>query len=303
MCAKILVIGSSNTDMVIKSECLPLPGETVIGGKFEIFAGGKGANQAVAAARAGGDVTMVTAVGDDTFGSQTITNLKKEQINTSLIKIVKGSPSGVALIMVDKMGENLISVTPGANHCLNPEDIKKINFENYLYVVLQMEVPLKTVLYAIQKSKERGCQVILNPAPALKLPDDIFPNIDVLIPNRTELQIMVGENIKSQKSIIESSKLLLKKGVKNIVVTLGSQGVIYINEKGVNKIDAIKVNAIDTVGAGDCFVGCLATALSKGREMLDAIRFACAAAAISVQKPGAQNSLPYLREINQFAEG
>ncbi len=302
MGAKILVIGSSNTDMVITSNRLPAPGETVIGERFEIFSGGKGANQAVAAARAGGDVTFAGAVGDDTFGAQTIENLRAEGIDVSHLKIVKGVSSGVALIMVDSSGENAISIAPSANHMLTPEDVANIDFTPFSYVVMQLEIPLATVQCAAEKAKSAGASVILNPTPAAPMPEALLAATDILIPNKRELGVLAGKPIESLESAVDSARTLLRKESQCILVTLGAEGAVYINAHHFRKISSLKVRAIDTVGAGDCFIGCLTAALGKGKNHIEAIKFATAAATLSIQKRGAQNSLPHLNEIEKLIE-
>lgn len=283
--------------MVVKSQKLPDKGETVIGGVFEIYAGGKGANQAVAAARSGADVTFVAAVGDDRFGETTISNFKKENINTSFVKTVSNTASGVALIMVDESGENIISVAPGANHKLSVEDINEIGFSEYKIAVFQLEIPLKTVEQGLRRAGETGCMVILNPAPAAGLEKDVFDFVDYLIPNRNELKLLAGNE---NEDLGSNARKLLDLGVKNIIVTLGSEGAMLINAKETVNIPAFKVEPVDTVGAGDCFVGNFAVAMAEGKPEQEAIEYTSAAAALSVQKHGAQPSMPTRAQINDF---
>jgi len=295
----ILVIGSTNTDLVIRSKRLPTSGETVTGGEFYIAAGGKGANQAVAAARAGADVSFIGCVGDDDFGKQTFSNLKKEGIDTNLIKIEQGSASGVAFILVDYNGSNLISVAPGANFKLFPEDIKnkQAEIKKSAFLLLQLEIPLNTVKTSIEMASEMGTQILLNPAPAQSIAENILAKVDYLTPNEHELSILVNRPIKSANDQIEAAKHLVKVGVKHIFITKGEQGVVLINQDGMKSYPAKKTTAVDTVGAGDCFSGCLASALSEGKDLNEAVNFAQSAAAIAVTRKGAQPSLPYRDEI------
>jgi ribokinase len=296
---KVIVIGSSNTDMVIKSQNLPEKGETVMGGVFEIFAGGKGANQAVAIARSGADVTFVSVVGDDDFGKVTIRNLKAENIDTKFVKTVSGTASGVALIMVDEDGENIISVAPGANYKLSIDDINEIDFSDYCSAVFQLEIPMRTVEQGIRSAGMAGCKVILNPAPAAELENDVFEYVDYLIPNRNELALLAGNDNADFEG---SARSLIELGVKNVIVTLGSEGALYINADETINVSAFKVEPVDTVGAGDCFVGNFTAALAEGQVELEAIKYASAAAALSVQKHGAQTSMPTKEMIMAFQE-
>ena len=210
MSEAILVIGSSNTDMVIQSDRIPSVGETVVGGEFKVFSGGKGANQAVAAARAGGKVTFLGAVGKDSFGREALKGLSKEGIDISMVKKVHGVASGVALIMVDRSGENLITVAPGANAYLEPDDLDRVDFSHYGFVVLQLEIPLKTVVAAIERASSTGCIVILNPAPAVQLPEKVLRLVDFLVPNRRELEILALQSVKSNLDIQIASDRLVK---------------------------------------------------------------------------------------------
>lgn len=296
---KIVVIGSSNTDMVIKTTKIPVPGETIIGGEFLMNAGGKGANQAVGAARLGGDVIFICKVGNDIFGSQAIEGFKKENINTEFVSVDNESPSGVALINVDANGENSITVASGANRKLSKADIDKsescFNAGNILLV--QLETPIKTVEYVIHKSKKAGMTTILNPAPATQLSDNVFQFLDFITPNETEAEILTGVKVFDEGSAKEASKILKKKGVRNVIITLGSKGAFVNSDGFVGIITTQKVDAVDTTAAGDCFNGALAVAISEGKNIQDATSFACKAASISVTRMGAQASMPYKKEI------
>lgn len=296
---KIVVIGSSNTDMVASVSEFPQPGETIIGDEFMMNAGGKGANQAVAAARSGGDVTFITKVGKDQTGEQSVLNLKKEGINTSKITVDANKPSGVALILVNKQGENIIVVAPGSNMALNETDID--NSENVLQeaevILLQLEVPLETVIYAAKKGKELGKKVILNPAPATKLPDDLYPYLYMITPNETETEILTGIKVIDEKTAAKAAEALQKKGVDKVIITLGALGA-YIHSDDIKKIiPAPKVTAVDTTAAGDCFNGALSVGIADEKPLEETVLFANKAAALSVTKMGAQQSLPYKDDI------
>lgn len=297
----ILVIGSSNTDMVIKAEKFPLPGETILGGKFFMFPGGKGANQAVAAARLGGLVTFITKIGNDIFGKQALQQFKKEGINTSFILSDAENPSGVALITVDSKGENSIVVAQGANGTLSPDDIHKAEdeFKKIEILLLQLEIPIQTVLRASAYAAKLGKKVILNPAPALPLPEELFKSLYIITPNKSETEALSGVEIKDTKSIHNAAKIIRAKGVANVIVTLGANGAFILNDDGDRLIPSPKVEAIDTTAAGDIFNGALAVALAEGNSIDEAVAFANHAAAISVTKMGAQASAPYRNEMNK----
>jgi ribokinase len=296
---KILVIGSSNTDMVIKTDKLPGPGETVLGGTFFMNPGGKGANQAVAAARLGGKVTFVTKIGNDLFGSQTITVLKKEGIDTKNIVRDEESPSGVALITVNSLGENIIVVAPGSNGKLLPEDIPGTHFSpgKYEIMLLQLEIPIMTVEYAALTAAENGIKVILNPAPAQKLHDYLLRHIWLITPDETETEIITGIKVTNEFSAENASNFFRKKGVKNVIITLGGKGAYLKTDEFSGIVPGITVEAVDTTAAGDVFNGALAVALSEGKKLEEAVFFANRAAGLSVTRLGAQASAPYREEI------
>lgn len=296
---RIIVIGSSNTDMVIKTDKLPVPGETILGGTFLMNPGGKGANQAVAAARLGGKVTFITKRGNDLFGNQTVGLLMREGIDTQFIVKDLEFPSGVALITVDSEGENSIVVAPGSNSNLMPEDIPQMIFENgkFEILLLQLEIPLNTVEYSAVKASERGIKVILNPAPAVKLSDNLLQHIWLLTPNETETEIITGVRITDIPSAERATEVIQKRGVKNVIITLGETGAFVKSENYTGLIPGVKVNPIDTTAAGDIFNGALAVAISEGRNLNDAVTFANKAASISVTRMGAQASAPYRSEI------
>jgi ribokinase len=299
---KIVVVGSSNTDMIVKLPHLPKPGETVINGSFAMAAGGKGANQAVASARAGGDVTLLTKVGSDQFGRQALEGFRKEGINIDYVGIDSSSPSGVAVIFVDGRGENCIGVASGANGEFQQSDLSAaldlISSADVLLV--QLEIPLPTVEAAIRCAAQTGVRVILNPAPARKLNAEVLRHVSVLTPNQTEAEILSDVALVDDKSLVKGAKALHSMGVRTVVITLGERGA-FLAEGGIfEHIPAFKVEAIDTTAAGDVFNGALAVSMGEGRSMQEAIRFANAAAALSVRKLGAQPSAPRRTEILDF---
>ncbi|WP_337042445.1 ribokinase [Emticicia sp. 17c] len=297
--SKIIVIGSSNTDMVVKTTRFPNPGETILGGTFFMFAGGKGANQAVAAARMGGDITFITKTGNDIFGKQAIEGFKKENINTDFISTDAEKASGTALIIVNEAGENKIVVAAGSNDTLAEQDILKAEkqIKEAEVILLQLEIPVSSVMFAAQLGIQSESKVILNPAPAQKLPDELFANLYLITPNETEAELLTGVSIKEDASIKEAAQLLLDKGVRNVIITLGSRGAYFQNEYQSFFIEAPTVEAVDTTAAGDIFNGTLAVALGNKKDWKSAIELACKAASLSVTRMGAQASAPYLDEI------
>jgi ribokinase len=296
---KIIVIGSSNTDMVIKSDRLPLPGETILGGQFYMFPGGKGANQAVAAARLGGEVVFIARTGNDVFGKQAIEQFAREGINTSFIHSDARHPSGVALILVDAKGENVIAVAPGANAQLIETDIDRAAalISTAQVILLQLEIPTATVSYVIQKMRQQGKKVILNPAPAQVLPEEIFRDLYLITPNETEAEILTGVSVTDEATAAKAALALQEKGVKQVVITMGSKGAFVATGTTTQLISVPKVEPVDTTAAGDVFNGALAVALANGQGLEKAVDFACKAAAISVTRMGAQASAPYLHEM------
>jgi len=295
----IVVIGSSNTDMVIKCNHLPVPGETILGGNFFMNAGGKGANQAVAAARLNGDVTFIAKVGNDVFGAQAIELFNKEKINTEYIFIDDKNPSGVALITVDANGENCIAVAQGANGNLSAHDLKTLThvLEKAEIILVQLETPVATIEYAASIAVQKNIQFILNPAPACKLQDELLSKVSVITPNEKEAEMLTGIAIKDINDAKQAAKTLSAKGIKTVIITLGEDGALLYNNNQFNLIAANKVTAVDTTAAGDIFNGALAVALSEKKPFEEAVRFANIAAAISVTRLGAQASAPYRNEI------
>ncbi len=294
----IVVVGSANTDMVVRANKLPLPGETLLGGTFFMNAGGKGANQAVAAARLGGNVTLVTKVGNDIFGKQTAEDLAKENININYVFIDNETPSGTALIMVNEEGENCIVVAPGANGNLLPKDIENISAMSAAEIILvQLEIPLETIESVVRNAKARGQKVILNPAPARVLNDELLDGLFLITPNETEAALLTGIKVEDQITAAKAADALQTKGVQNVIITLGKQGAYLQNESLRLFVDAPVVEAVDTTAAGDTFTGAMAVALAEGAEWHSAVRFACRAASISVTRLGAQASVPYRKEV------
>jgi ribokinase len=285
--------------MVIKAEKFPLPGETILGGKFFMFPGGKGANQAVAASRLGGDTTFIAKVGNDIFGKQALQQFKKEGINSTYIVSDPENPSGVALITVDAKGENTIVVAQGSNAALTIDDVNKAEklFDDHEIILMQLEIPIQTVMHAALLATKRGKKVILNPAPAMPLPQQLLQALYIITPNKAETEALSGTEITEERSIVEAAKKIKEKGVENVVVTLGSQGAFIYNNDGGRFIKAPIVLAVDTTAAGDVFNGALAVGLSENLKLDEAVDFANRAAAISVTRMGAQASAPFRKEI------
>jgi len=297
--SKIVVIGSSNTDMVVKTHQFPAPGETILGGEFFMFSGGKGANQAVAAARTGGDTLFICKTGDDIFGRSAISVFQKEGINTKHISIDSTKASGVALITVDANGENEIVVAPGANDTLIELDIKAAEKEiiESEIILMQLEVPVKTVYFAAQLATYHRKKVILNPAPAVKFPIELFKHLFLITPNELEVEILTGIKVDDISSAAKAAEKLLDLGVQNVIITMGSAGAFFKNRETEMLIAAPLVKAVDSTAAGDVFNGVLATELTLGKDWKNAISTACKAASISVTRMGAQASMPYRKEL------
>jgi ribokinase len=301
---KILVVGSSNTDLVIRVPAIPRPGETVMGREFQTFPGGKGANQAVAAARAGGNVLFIASVGDDAYGAEALKAYRLDNIYTEDIKICKGIPSGIAMITIADSGENAIAVAPGANAELTPGDLDEAEeaFDEADILLVQLEIPLETVRKAMEISRDLGTRVILNPAPATKLPGEILACTQLITPNETEAEQLTGIKVKAEKDAEKAAAVLHDRGIATVVITLGAAGAFVSDPStGISKIiPGYSVEAVDTTAAGDVFNGNLAVALAEGKGLEDAVRMAHAAAALSVMKLGAQSSIPRRKETNSF---
>jgi ribokinase len=297
---KIVVVGSCNTDMVIKADRLPIPGETILGGTFFMNPGGKGANQAVAAARMGGKVSLISKTGNDVFGKQSVMLYNAEDINTDFIFSDPNQPSGVALITVDSFGENCIVVASGANASLSPNDIDKAaaEVESADLVLMQLEIPINTVEYVAEKAYNKGIRVILNPAPARALSDTLLKHVYMIIPNRSEAEILSGIKVNDIESARQAADIISARGVANVVITLGAQGALIKENDDYQFVEAVKVDALDTTAAGDVFCGSVCVGLSEGRSIHESVKMAAKASAITVTRMGAQSSIPKRMELS-----
>lgn len=298
----IIVVGSSNTDMVVKSARLPAPGETIIGGVFGMYPGGKGANQAVAAARLGGSVYFVGKKGNDIFGTEAASLLQKEGVDTTYFSTDPDHPSGVALITVDEKGENCIVVASGANSSLTAKDMKGIEplMEKSAVVLLQLEIPVETVEHVAALAAEKNLSIILNPAPSQPLPAALLKKISIITPNETEAEILTGIHITGIATAEQAAITLHQQGIPTVIITLGSEGALIYHQNKFTKIESIPVVAVDTTAAGDIFNGALAVCLANEISVEDAAKYACRAAAVSVTKMGAQSSAPTKKEIEDY---
>lgn len=298
----IYIIGSINTDMVAMTKNLPAPGETVMGGEFMMTAGGKGANQAVSAARLGGEVTMVGRLGEDIFGDQSIERLKHENINCDFIGRDSIAASGVALISVDDKGENHIVVAPGANNQLDKTKVKTAldSMPDNAIILLQLEIPLETVAHIIETIRGSSRRVILDPAPApsTALPDNFLNGLYLITPNETEATKLSGIEVQDDRSAEAAARKLLATGVNNVAITMGAKGVVLVQQDGVKFIKSPKVTAIDSTAAGDCFNGALAVSIANDLSLEQSVERACRAASISVTRKGAQDSMPSNSEVD-----
>jgi ribokinase len=297
--AKIVVVGSANVDMVVKSPHIPRPGETVLGGEFTMVPGGKGANQAVAAARMGGAVTFVARVGSDAFGAQALEGFRTEGIVTDYVIRDPEAAHGVALILVDDGGENAIAVAPGANSRLTPEDVEAAEpaFAACDLVLLQLEVPLPAVQAAAALAKKHGKTLMLNPAPYLAVPDELLAAVDILTPNETEAEMLLGGGEAGLGGVAGTAEELIRRGVGCVIVTLGREGVFVVTPETQYHVAGRRMKAVDTTAAGDAFSGALAVAIGEGLAFEQAVRYAVAASAVSVTRLGAQSSLPSRAEV------
>jgi len=302
MSKKIVVVGSSNTDMIIKVPWIPKPGETILGGKFSTAAGGKGANQAVAAARVGGDVIFLARIGNDMFGQKAKEGFIKDKINVEYVLTDESEPSGVALICVAEDGENIIAVAGGANSNLSPADIEKQSdvISSADILVGQLETPLETIHKAVSIASDNGVKVILNPAPAQELSDDILGKISILTPNESEAHLLTGIKVDSETDAAKAADVLMGKGVQIVLLTMGPRGAYIATAEFKELIPGFKVKAVDATAAGDVFNGALAVAIAHSKPIREAVSFANAAAALSVTKLGAQPSAPTKDQVDKF---
>lgn len=295
----ITVIGSSNTDFVVRAKSFPRPGETVLGCDFVMAKGGKGANQAVQIARLGHKVAFVANIGKDHFGDEAVKEFKRLGVDTSFIVRDSKYASGVALIILGKAGENRIVVAPGSNAHLKPSHIRAARklIEKSGVVLLQLEIPLDTVSAALNIADKSGVRVILNSAPAKKLPDKVLSKVDILVPNEVEFECLCGVTAKNSACVLDGVRKLFEKGVGSVVLTCGAKGAIVLDRSGMTKIPAKRVKVVDTTAAGDSFCGALAVAVAEGKDLHSAVRFATMTASLSVMRLGAQPSLPTRREL------
>jgi ribokinase len=289
-------------DLMVKSPRIPAIGETILGGDFIMTPGGKGANQAMAAAKLGAEVYFIARLGDDIFAQQSLDNFKKENINTKYVIRTKQAPSGVALITVDDAGNNVIVVAPGANQKLSPDDIKKAESDiaSSGALVAQLEIPLETVEFAARLAKKNGILFILDPAPAQTLSPELLKMIDVLTPNETEACILTDIEVTDEESARAAAKKLLEYGVKAVILTLGSKGFLLADNDKMKFAPALKVDSVDTTAAGDAFTASLSVGLAKGKTLYDSAVYANYVAALSVTKIGAQSSMPTSEEVENF---
>ncbi|HEY3755707.1 MAG TPA: ribokinase [Opitutaceae bacterium] len=298
----VVVVGSSNTDMILRVERIPVRGETILGGAFATAAGGKGANQAVGAARAGGKVALVARLGRDMFGDQALAGFARDGIDVTQVVRDDRFPSGVAFIFVASDGENSIGVASGANARLTPGDVRRAQnvFSHAKVVVAQLEVPLAAVTAAAVSAEKAGAQFILNPAPACAVPDALLRRVTVLTPNETEAELLTGIRVVDEASASKAAARLRRRGARNVIVTLGSKGAWVATERGETMIAGFRVKTVDTTAAGDIFNGALAVALAEGQPLERAAQFANAAGALSVTRLGAQDSAPNRRQIERL---
>ena len=298
---KIIVVGSSNVDLTVRVRRLPLPGETIRGATLLRTNGGKGANQAVAAARLGADVVFITCLGNDASGGMLSAQFAADGIDTSCIKL-SATPTGTALIFVDDNAENCIAVAPGSNNDLLPADIDaaRSTMEGASYLLVQLVIPMPTVVRAVELAHSLGIKTIMNPAPMNPVPEDLFSRIWLITPNQTEAEQLTGVHVESEDDAARAAEVLFAKGVKNVIVTLGSKGSLVCTQEGREFVPSRKVKAIDTTGAGDVYNGALVAALSQGKSLIEAARIATLASSIAVTRMGAQTSAPYANEIESL---
>jgi ribokinase len=296
----ILDVGSLNADLVVRVPHFPQPGETISGGDLQIIPGGKGANQAVAAARQGTSVSMLGRVGNDSFGPELINNLKQNKVDTSHVQTDSQSATGTAIIVVDANGQNNIVLSPGGNGQVSPADVNTVSFLDYKLLLLQFEIPIEAVLAAAQRARESGLRVLLNPAPARSLPEQLILLSDFVLPNETELSLLTNQSVHDISSAEKAAKTLLERGAQNVIVTLGANGALIVSNKQVTHVNTYQVEVVDTTAAGDAFIGGFASALLRNKLLEEAVRYGCACGALATTKFGAQPSLPTQQEVERF---
>jgi ribokinase len=296
----ILVVGSMNADLVVRSPRFPKPGETISGEDLQIIPGGKGANQAVAAARQGASVSMVGRVGNDSFGPELIKNLQQNNVDTDHVQTDSQAATGTATIIVDANGQNSIVLSPGGNGRVSPADVEAVSFSGHKLLLLQLEIPIETVLAAAQRAKQSGLRVVLNPAPARPLPEELISSSDFIVPNEPELSMLTDQTVNDIESAKKAAKSLLERGVQNVIVTLGANGALIVNKQITKHVPSFKVEVVDTTAAGDAFIGGFASALLQNKPLEEAVRYGCACGALAATKFGAQPSLPTKEEVEQF---
>ncbi|WP_313068627.1 ribokinase [Atlantibacter hermannii] len=301
---KLVVLGSINADHILNLESFPKPGETLTGSHYQVAFGGKGANQAVAAGRSGADIAFIACVGDDDTGRRVCTQLASDKIDITPVATIADESTGVALIFVNAEGENVIGISAGANSALTPE---RVNVQHDLIaqasaLLMQLESPVESVLAAAKIAKQNNTSVILNPAPARTLSDELLGLVDIITPNETEAEKLTGVKVESDDDAAQAAQRLHDKGINTVIITLGSRGVWASRDGKGQRVPGFKVETVDTIAAGDTFNGALVTALLEGKALSDAIRFAHAAAAIAVTRRGAQPSVPWRHEIDAFLQ-
>jgi ribokinase len=298
----LVVVGSANIDMVVSTSRFPIAGETILGKSFHMFPGGKGANQAVCAAKLGGEVQFIGRMGDDIFRDRLFESMHKDGVDLLEVLIDRETSTGIALIMVDDEGRNEIVVVPGSNMNLSPRDIdSKADVISAARVVLmQLEIPLETVIHTAKNAKKNAAAIILNPAPARELPERLFSLVDYLTPNESEAEMLTGIRVTSIESAGKAARSLMDRGVSNVIVTLGEKGSLFVNDRCEKHFPAVSVKPVDTTAAGDAFNGAFALSIVKGMEIDDGVRFATTVAALSVTRMGAQSSMPTPEELHSF---
>lgn len=300
--ARIVVVGSLNVDLVVRTPRMPQDGETITGTEFNRFFGGKGANQAVAARRQGAHTIIAGCVGDDLFGRDQVRGLEEQGISTAGIVVDEGNSTGVASIILDEQGNNRIIYVPGANWAYTPEDVERIRpmIAEADVLVVQLEVPMAAVQRALAVARELGKLTVLDPAPAAELPDEVYRHVSVITPNKSEAALLTGIEVKDQETARQAAEILRARGVEQVIITLGSRGVYGLSSEGEFQLPAYKVEVVDTVAAGDTFTGALAVMLAEGKSLKEAAHYANAAAALAVTRPGAQASVPTRSEVLEF---